>query len=150
EFGLEPGELGAVGEDDPPDRAPVDPAVAEDALAPAGAQSVQQSFVLSIEAVNDVVAGDHGGAVALERAERLAFPGRDAACERDRERPLHYSVGSASSEATASGASASATGPSASASDSASAGGSSAATGSASATVSSSAKGSSSVTGSAS
>ena len=108
QLGLEPRELGAVGEDDPPDLLPVDLAVAEDALAPALAQGGLQSLVLAIETVDDVVARDHGRAVARERLQRLALAGCDPARERDRERSLHYSVGSASSEASASGASASA------------------------------------------
>src|SRR5581483_3513975 len=91
------------------------------------------------ETVDDVVARDHGRAATRERTERLALACRDAAGERDRERSLHYSVGSASSEASASGASVSAAGSSATASGSAStATGSSSAAGWASAATGSS------------
>ena len=58
ELGLEPGELGAVGEHDPADRRAIDLAVAEDALAPALAQRRLQLLVLAIEAVDDVVGRD--------------------------------------------------------------------------------------------
>src|SRR5207249_6192320 len=102
ELGLEPGELGAVGEDDPADLLPIDLAAPEDPLAPPLPQSRLQPLVLAVKTVDDVVAGDHGGTVACERLERLALAGCDAARERDRERPLHdYSAG-ASSEASAS------------------------------------------------
>ena len=67
ELRLEPGELGAVGEDDPADLRAVDLAVAEDALAPALPQGGLQALVLAIEAVDDVVARDHGRAVTRER-----------------------------------------------------------------------------------
>jgi hypothetical protein len=86
ELRFEPGQLGAVGEDEPADFLPVDLAVAEDALTPPLTQRRLQAFVLAIEAVDDIVARDHGGTVALERAERLALAGGDAARERDRER----------------------------------------------------------------
>jgi hypothetical protein len=33
--------------------------------------------------VDDLVAGDRGGAVALERTKRFALPGADAAGDRD-------------------------------------------------------------------
>ena len=67
ELGLEPGELGTVGEDDAPDLLPVDLAVAEDAVTPPLPQSRLQPFVVAIETVDDVVARDHGRAVARER-----------------------------------------------------------------------------------
>jgi hypothetical protein len=88
-LGLEPGELGAVGEDDPSDLSPVDFAVAEDPLPPMLAESRLQSVVLAIETVDDVVARDHSRAVTRERSQRLALARRDAARECDRERSLH-------------------------------------------------------------
>src|SRR5438128_1410176 len=85
---LEPLELLAVGEDDLGDRRAVDLAgLVEDPLAEAVEEGTPHLVVVAQQPVDDLVARDHGGAVAREGGEGLAFPRSDAARDGDGERP---------------------------------------------------------------
>ena len=80
---LEPLELVAVGEDDLADAR----AVADRLVAPALANRRAHVRVVREEVVHELVGRQRRGAVARERRERLALARRDAAGDRDRERP---------------------------------------------------------------
>jgi hypothetical protein len=87
EEALEPLERLRVGEDDLRDRGAVDAAVVvEDGLAEALDELRPHGLVLGKQPVDDLVAGDDGGAVPRERREGFALAGSDAARDGDGDR----------------------------------------------------------------
>src|SRR2546423_9468768 len=91
---LQPGELVRAVEDAVGDRGTVDLVrLVEDLATEAVEQRGSHLLFLADQPVDDLVARDHRGAVALERGQGLALARADTARDGDGDRPGHYSGG---------------------------------------------------------